>query len=128
MHSVGAVLALACGSLFGGFGRYFLSTRLSLLAGQDYPWGTLAVNLSGCFLIGLFEALSSKDSLFGHEGRLLFIVGFCGAFTTFSTFAGETDHLLRHGRFALAAANALTSVLLGLVLFRVGAWTARLWA
>ncbi|MBI3300398.1 MAG: fluoride efflux transporter CrcB [Elusimicrobia bacterium] len=123
-----AVLSLAAGSLVGGFGRYLLAARVAHLAGRDYPWGTLAVNLSGCFLIGLFEELSARHQLFGHQGRILFIVGLCGAFTTFSTFASETDHLLRHGRFALAAANVLTSVLLGLVLFRAGAWAARLGA
>lgn len=116
------ILALALGSLAGGFGRYYLSGWIHRFAGTKFPYGTLIVNLLGCFLIGLFAALSERKFLLSPESRMLLMVGFCGAFTTFSTFMLETSGLLRDGEAWRALLNILVSVLAGFLVFRLGAW------
>jgi CrcB protein len=123
---MGKWLNLAAGSLAGGFARYALAGTVYRICGTDFPYGTLAVNLSGCLLIGVLEALAEDKFLLGPEGRLLLMVGFCGAFTTFSTLILETDHLLRGGEWARAALNLGGSLVLGLLLFRAGALIVRM--
>jgi CrcB protein len=111
---------LAVGSLVGGFARYLFAGAVYELAGTGFPHGTLAVNLSGCFLIGLFNALAEEKFLLGPDARVLLMIGFCGAYTTFSTLLLETSNLLKDGELNLAAANIAISVVLGLALLRAG--------
>lgn len=113
-------LHLAAGTLAGGFARYVLAGATYRLLGAGFPHGTLAVNLSGCFLIGLFDCLAEERFLLGPEARVLLMIGFCGAFTTFSTLLLETSHLLRDGDAAKAALNLGLSVVLGFLLLRLG--------
>lgn len=112
--------ALTLGFLAGGFARYVVGTRLYALTGTAFPWGTFAVNLSGCFFIGLFDAWAESRMALGPEARLLLMTGFCGAYTTFSTLILETNGLLLDGQFLRAAANFLGSGVLGLALLRAG--------
>ncbi len=114
-------LALAAGSLAGGFARYWLAGAVHGRAGAEFPYGTMAVNLSGCFLIGLFDALTQKRFLLGPETRVLLMTGFCGAYTTFSTLILETANLMKDGEMGRGLANAGVSLLAGYVLFRCGA-------
>lgn len=120
------VLSLAVGSLAGGFARYWLAGAVYRGLGTSFPYGTLAVNMAGCFLIGLFDALASERFVLGPASRLLLMTGFCGAFTTFSTLALETSNLMKGGDFARALLNAAGSVVLGLILLRLGALAGRL--
>jgi CrcB protein len=113
--------ALTIGFLTGGFARYALATRLYALTGTAFPWGTLAVNLSGCFLIGVFDSWAETRAVFGPEARLLLMTGFCGAYTTFSTLMLETNNLLADGQTARAMVNYFGSGLVGLALLRAGA-------
>jgi len=113
-------LLLACGSLAGGFARYFMAGAVYRVAGAGFPHGTLAVNLLGCFLIGFFDALAEDKLFLGPEGRMLMMIGFCGAFTTFSTLILETAGLTRTGQYWTALANIGASVLFGLLVFRLG--------
>ena len=113
------ILALAVGSLAGGFGRYYLAEFIYHVCGVAFPYGTLAVNALGCFLIGVFSSLSEKH-LIDPAARLLLIVGFCGAFTTFSTFILETANLIKAGEAGLAFINVLVSVAIGFVVFYLG--------
>lgn len=114
------VLALAVGSVAGGFARYYLSGFMQRLLGAAFPYGTLAVNVIGCFLIGVFSSLSGRHPWLGQEGRILLIVGFCGAFTTFSAFILETNDLIKSGETFHAFANVALSVVIGFFIFRFG--------
>ena len=113
-------LALTFGSVAGGFARYAVGGTAHGWLGPRFPSGTLVVNLTGCFLIGLFDRLIDTKHLAGPETRMLLIAGFCGAYTTFSTFIFETSNLLKDGQWARAAVNVLVSVALGLALFQAG--------
>ena len=97
-------MALAVFTLFGGW----------------LPWGTLVVNLTGCFLIGLFDSAVSSKGWGGPHGRMLLMTGFCGAYTTFSSLILELDALLRTAPFR-GVLYVSVSVVAGLILFRAGA-------
>jgi CrcB protein len=90
-----------------------------------FPAGTLAVNLIGCFAVGLLAALFEERLVAGVEWRAFVLIGVLGGFTTFSTFGFETVALVRAGSLLLAAANALGSVALGLVGVVLGLALAR---
>ncbi|MEW6515539.1 MAG: fluoride efflux transporter CrcB [candidate division FCPU426 bacterium] len=113
-------LHLLLGSAAGGLARYLLASSVYRVAGAGFPYGTLAVNLAGCFLLGLLAGLAEDKLLLGPDARLLLMIGFCGAFTTFSTFIFETDNLLREGEWLAALLNVTVSVFLGFALFRGG--------
>lgn len=112
--------SLVFGGLAGTVARYALSGVVYQLCGTTFPYGTLAVNLIGCFAIGFLAALSEEKFLLGPNGRLLLMVGFCGAFTTFSTFMLETANLIKEGEALRAFANVAVSVVIGFLLFRAG--------
>jgi len=120
------ILAIAIGSLAGGFARYYLAGFIYRIFGTNFPHGTLAVNLIGCFLIGFFASLSEEKFLIGPEVRLLLMVGFCGAFTTFSTFMLETANLLKDGENFQALLNIFLSLILGFLVFKIGVFLAEL--
>ena len=111
---------LAIGGIAGTFARYFMAGAIYELLGTRFPYGTLLVNLSGCFILGFLAALAEKKFVLSADLRLLLMIGFCGAFTTFSTFIFETDGLLKNGQAARAFTNIFVSVIFGFILFRVG--------
>lgn len=113
-------LALAAGGVAGTVARYSLAGAVYRILGTGFPYGTLLVNLSGCFLIGLLETLAEARFLIGPTGRLLLMVGFCGAYTTFSTLMLETSHLIRDGESWRAFLNFMGSGAAGFALFRLG--------
>ncbi|BCR05886.1 putative fluoride ion transporter CrcB [Desulfuromonas versatilis] len=109
----------------GCLGRYYLSGWAYALAGRGLPYGTLAVNLLGSFLLGLVMEGSLRSSLLGSELRMGITVGFMGGFTTFSTFSYETFRLLEEGSLLQAGANVLLNVLLCLAFAGLGIYLAR---
>ena len=113
-------IALITGGVLGTVSRYAVSGLLFRLFGAQFPYGTLAVNLSGCFLLGFFAMLSENKFLLEPHTKLLLTVGFCGAYTTFSTFILETAHLMRDGDSTKAFANIALSILLGFVALKIG--------
>ncbi|MBI4061769.1 MAG: CrcB family protein [Elusimicrobia bacterium] len=117
---IATLTALAAGGAAGTAARFWAARALPAA-----PWGTLAVNLSGCFLIGLFEAGAARRGWGGPHARALLITGFCGAYTTFSTLILELDALLAVSP-ARGAAYVLVSVGAGLALFRAGVLLGRL--
>ncbi|QEP43663.1 fluoride efflux transporter CrcB [Ectothiorhodospiraceae bacterium BW-2] len=105
-------LLLAIGGALGAVARFGLSEAIYGLLGREFPYGTLAVNLIGSLLMGLLYVVISERALFGDEVRLLLMVGFLGALTTFSTFSLDTLLLLQQGALWRAGANVLASVTL----------------
>jgi len=99
------LVLIALAGAAGAVARYLLGGLVHRLFGAGFPWGTLAVNVVGCFLFGLVWALGEERMLFGSEARLIVLVGFMGAFTTFSTFAFETTEMLRNAEWLAAAGN-----------------------
>ena len=117
---LGTITALLAGGIAGVLARWLVVLGVSGLLGAWVPWGTLTVNLSGCLLIGFFDAAASKRGFGGPHARALLMTGFCGAYTTFSALILELDVLLRAAPLR-GAAYVLVSVAAGLTLFRAGA-------
>jgi CrcB protein len=115
--SIGALLA---GGGAGVLARWLVSLAALRLLGGWLPWGTLAVNLTGCLLVGFFDAATAKRGFGGPHGRMLLLTGFCGGFTTFSSLILELDSLLAAAPLR-GAGYVLLSVAAGLALFRTGA-------
>ncbi len=112
---------LTIGSVVGGFLRYFLTGTIYRRLDTGFPAGTLIVNLTGCLCIGFFNSLAEEKMLLGPNERVLLMTGFCGAYTTFSTFILETSNLIRDGELLFGFLNVIFSVVFGFILFRAGA-------
>jgi len=113
------ILAVGLGSFIGGIARYLISTAMKGMA-KGFPWGTLLVNLAGCFLIGLFWGIFSRSSNEGSGWALFLTVGVCGGFTTFSSFSKEALMMLQAGNGWGFAAYVGTSVAAGIALAALG--------
>lgn len=123
------ILLVALGGAAGSVARYLLSKAVQGAAASSFPWGTMAVNVAGCLLIGLFYGLSEGGGArLGQDLKLMLTVGFCGGFTTFSTFANESLTLARTGDAILSAAYIGASVALGLLAVAAGAQLAKAFA
>jgi CrcB protein len=119
-------LIIFAGSGLGGVLRYLVQ-KLFIDAGYvNFPTGTFVVNILGCFLIGLFNALAEKNNLISTELRLALTTGFCGGFTTFSTFANENMNLLRNGDYTYFSLYIIFSVMLGIGAVILGINTVKL--
>jgi len=106
-------LVVAAGGFVGAPCRYLLDRAVSERIVSELPWGTFVINVSGAFLLGLLTGLTLVHHL-SPLGMGLVGTGFCGAYTTFSTFTFETVRLVEDGRILEAAANVVASVLIGL--------------
>lgn len=122
------LLAVGLGGFVGALARYLGSAWVYRLVGAAFPWGTLAVNVVGCFALGLLLAVVERHGLPSPEARLFLGIGVLGSFTTFSTFGHETFDLLRHAQLGLALAYALASLLLGVLAVAGGVGCVRLLA
>jgi len=122
---VSRLLLLAAAGAAGTLARYGLSNWVRGWAGASFPWGTLAVNALGCFLFGLALTLVREKGAISEDHATWLMVGFLGAFTTFSTFAFESSDFLRNGAMGSAMFNVAANVLLGMALFFVGVWVVR---
>lgn len=103
-------LAIAVGGAGGALARWLVSTGVHRWLGREFPWGTLAVNVAGSFAMGLLAVLLVERLAVGPAWRAGILVGFLGAFTTFSTFALETIALADDGMNLRAAMNVVASV------------------
>lgn len=116
---------VALGSALGGVARVALSGGIYRRWGTTFPWGTLVVNLAGCFLIGIFFSWAEVRLRLSPGARLFLMAGFCGGFTTFSTFALETFQLLKAGSLPAALFYVLASTVMGIAFFFAGSLLAR---
>lgn len=123
MHKV---LMLAVAGTLGTLARYWLSGAVYDIMGREFPWGTAVVNLLGCLLFGLIWVMAEERQLLRPETRLVILVGFMGAFTTFSSLIFETSELMRGALWAKAALNLVGQNILGFVAFAIGATLGRL--
>ncbi len=115
------LLWIGTGGFIGAVLRYLISAYIQdWTKSIGFPYGTLAVNLAGCVMIGLFSQIAETRGAFTAEARNLLFIGLLGAFTTFSTFSNETMSFLEGGKNSLALANIGSHLILGLVAVRVG--------
>ena len=109
------ILFIGLGGFIGAISRYFLSGWIQTLSRNTvFPWGTIGVNVLGCFVIGVLGSWNDKFDLFSSSTRLFIFIGLLGGFTTFSTFGYETLAFLRDGEFIHAALNMTLHLFLGL--------------
>lgn len=113
------ILLVGAGSFIGGIIRYLLSEFIQTKTLSSFPYGTLSVNLIGCFAIGMVYGLIEKWAI-SEEWRLLVATGILGGFTTFSAFSMETFSLIRNGDILYAIMYASLSVLLGILATAIG--------
>jgi CrcB protein len=112
---VNKLLLVGMGGFIGSVLRYLVSGYVQQLAQSvEFPYGTLVVNLTGCFIIGLLSQLADARGVFTAETRVFVFIGLLGGFTTFSTFGNETMNLLRDGENGFALVNISTHLALGL--------------
>ena len=105
------ILNIALGGAIGAVMRYLVSTGVHSILGRGFPYGTLTVNVVGSFLMGFLFVYFMERSSLGPEWRALVLIGFLGAFTTFSTFSLETLNLIQSGAMVRALANIMVSVI-----------------
>lgn len=116
------IFLIGTGGFLGSISRYLLHKLISEYFPGTFPVGTLVVNLLGCFLIGIIYGFAAKADILSHEMRMLLAVGFCGSFTTFSTFAYEKLYLLQGNALLQAIIYAALSMVLGVLLVFAGIW------
>lgn len=110
---LGSMLRFAISKIFNGYFQHFFL-------------GTFLVNIIGCFLIGLILGFSLKENLLSQNQTLLLVTGFCGGFTTFSTFAFENHSVLRDGGLVHFALYTIASIVVGIIAVAIGLWLAKL--
>jgi CrcB protein len=109
-----SAIIVGAGSFVGGVFRYLLSQIVQTKASNDFPFGTLCVNIIGCFFIGVLFGLFEKTNV-AIEWQLFFTTGILGGFTTFSAFANESIFMFQHGQLLSGIAYIVSSVVLGLL-------------
>jgi CrcB protein len=116
---------IALGATVGASARYFLSTVIARGYSSAFPYGTLLINITGSLVLGFFLVLSTERALMDPRWRLLVAVGFCGSYTTFSSYAFESFALLEQGQWLLSGINIVGSNTLCLAAVLAGAALAR---
>lgn len=110
-----ALILVGIGGLLGSVCRYLIASFFVKILPSPFPYGTFIVNIFGCFLIGLFYGLSKHYDWFNPALTLLLVTGYCGGFTTFSSFAYENINLLQTGNYLTFAIYSTASFVLGLL-------------
>jgi len=123
--SFSGLLMLAAAGAAGTLARYGLSALMTRLFGAVFPYGTMSANMLGCLIFGLVWALVRERELLSAETGLVLMVGFLGAFTTFSAFANEGAMFLKNDQWGMMLGYVLLSNILGIACVFGGSWLAR---
>jgi fluoride exporter len=114
-ESLSSILIISLGAIFGANARYFMSRYAAKLLSPTFPYGTLMINVIGSAIVGFFMIRTTERVLIDPRWRLLVVVGFCGAFTTFSSYAYESMAYFEQGQWHLMLANIFSNNILFLV-------------
>ena len=114
------VILVGIGGMLGSIARYLTSTYFTKLIPSAFPYGTFAVNIFGCLVIGIIYGLTERYNWFTSDWRLFLATGFCGGYTTFSSFAIENVQLIQQANYFTFALYSITSFTLGLVAVYIG--------
>lgn len=114
------ILLIGIGGFLGAVARYGVALWIGQRWGSSFPLGTFVINISGSFLIGLLMVLFTERFMVNPQWRLLLVIGFLGAYTTFSTFEYETGALLKDGEWLFALLNVVLSVVVGFIALKLG--------
>lgn len=120
-----AYLWVSVGAVIGACARYMISRFAAKILSPDFPYGTLFINISGSLLLGWFMVWSTERVMADPRLRLLIAIGFCGSYTTFSSYAFESFAYIEQGHYVLFASNVLLNNILCLVAVVAGAAVAR---
>ena len=123
-----AVLLVGSGGFLGAVARYALAAWIVQVAGTDrFPWGTLVANVTGCFIIGFLAGVMGPDGrlLVNPNVRQFLLVGFCGGFSTFSSFSNETIQLFLNDRWIEASLNVIISIIACFAATLLGMWLGK---
>ena len=119
-----AYLWVAIGGALGSMGRYWLSGLVAARFGETFPWGTLVINVTGSFLIGIFAGFATPEGRLDPQSRVFvtqfLMIGICGGYTTFSAFSLQTLNLLRDREWLYAGSNVILSVVLCMIAVWLG--------
>lgn len=119
-----AYLWVALGGALGSVSRYWLSGLVASRFGETFPWGTLTINVTGSFIIGIFATLAIPEGRLDPQSRAFttqfLMIGVCGGYTTFSSFSLQTLNLLRDREWLYAGGNILLSVVLCMIAVWLG--------
>ena len=120
------IFFIGMGGFLGAISRYGVALWIGQRWGRNFPLGTFLINISGSFLIGLLMSLLTERFMVNPQWRLLLIVGFLGAYTTFSTFEYETGALMKDGEWLIAMLNVILSVSVGFIALKLGEVIAKI--
>ncbi len=120
------IVIVGIGGFFGAVARFVIGQWVGQKWGRSFPLGTFFVNVSGSFFIGFLMALFTERLMLNPQWRTFFVIGFLGAYTTFSTFEYETGALIRDSEWLIAALNVILSVIMGFGALKLGEGAARI--
>jgi fluoride exporter len=119
-----AYLWVAIGGALGSVSRFWLSGLVAARFGETFPWGTIAINVTGSFVIGILAALASPEGRMDSQSRLFvtqfLVIGICGGYTTFSAFSLQTLRLMQDRQWLYAGGNVILSVVLCMIAVWLG--------
>jgi CrcB protein len=120
------IFIIGIGGFLGAVARYGVGLWIGQKWGRSFPLGTFFINVSGSFLIGFLMALFTERLMLNPQWRMFLVIGFLGAYTTFSTFEYETGALLRDSEWLIASLNVVLSVFVGFIALKLGEGAARI--